>query len=232
MENKTYISHISDNHNNYNIAIGEGNILIHSGDATNAGTEKEVEKLALFFSKALQSYDNVIFVPGNHDVIFETDEKKARSLFLQSRIHVLINESLNLGGLKFYGSPNTKSYGSYAFQMKEVELNQFHHDSICRDANVLITHGPPFGILDYAPRVGNLGTNMLTYLSESLECKELKLHCFGHIHESYGVREKNGIIYSNGAMGSYFKTPRPFSPVRFELIGTEVVNYIKIEESL
>lgn len=58
------------------------------------------------------------------------------------------------------------------------------------DGDVLITHGPPHGILDEAPMPNpdtkdrHVGCEML--LDRVLQIRP-QLHVFGHIHEGYGV---------------------------------------------
>lgn len=74
------------------------------------------------------------------------------------------------------------------------------------DLDVLVTHTPPWGILDkwehYAPGGGHLGSEAISrHLTRcQYEGKMPKAHLFGHIHESNGYnRETDGIIFSNAA---------------------------------
>ena len=73
---------------------------------------------------------------------------------------------------------------------------------IPKDTDVLITHGPPAGILDQ------------TYEGQHVGCADLrryvsmikpKVHIFGHIHESYGREKKEGTVFVNASIctGSY-----------------------------
>ncbi|TVY73133.1 Metallophosphoesterase domain-containing protein [Lachnellula suecica] len=62
--------------------------------------------------------------------------------------------------------------------------------------DVVITHGPPRGILDESPH-GNLGCESLM---RALKRCRPRMHCFGHIHEGYGAKvitweEKDGAEY-------------------------------------
>ena len=51
------------------------------------------------------------------------------------------------------------------------------------DVDILITHQPPFMILD----VGKSDHVGCEYLLERVKKMKPRLHIFGHIHESYGV---------------------------------------------
>ena len=64
------------------------------------------------------------------------------------------------------------------------------------DTDVLISHSPAYGILDFDDNI--------YYGSEELLAKlpslNLKAHLFGHIHAQHGILENIGTIYSNGAI--------------------------------
>lgn len=55
--------------------------------------------------------------------------------------------------------------------------------SIPENIDVLITHGPPYGILDKTYDKVNAGCKGLLKFVERLKPK---VHIFGHIHEAYG----------------------------------------------
>ena len=64
--------------------------------------------------------------------------------------------------------------------------------------DVLITHGPPHGILDLVKRAD--GSEDLTgcpQLLEAILAAQPKVHIFGHIHEEYGVHVNEGIEFLN-----------------------------------
>ena len=64
------------------------------------------------------------------------------------------------------------------------------------DTDVLITHTPPYGILDYDDGI-NYGSQELL---ERLAAVQPRLHLFGHIHKKHGITEISGTTYSNGAI--------------------------------
>jgi predicted MPP superfamily phosphohydrolase len=57
---------VSDNHDNYDFILPDGDILLHSGDFTRNGTESEIEKF-LDWLKTLTQYRLKIVIVGNHE---------------------------------------------------------------------------------------------------------------------------------------------------------------------
>jgi len=75
------------------------------------------------------------------------------------------------------------------------------------DTDVLITHGPPYGILDqchyWDPYFGidynrNVHIGCRDLLNELKRIKP-KVHIFGHIHESYGQMRQDDITFINAS---------------------------------
>jgi Icc-related predicted phosphoesterase len=62
--------------------------------------------------------------------------------------------------------------------------------------DILITHGPPFGILDETHKENHAGSKGLW---ESVKKIKPRLHIFGHIHEGHGIRHQDGTIFMNVA---------------------------------
>ena len=94
---------LSDTHNcNEQISVPEGDILIHAGDATIRGTIPEIEAFNDGFQICRIRYK--IFVAGNHDWLFETNNSYARECFIDSIIY-LEDSFVEIEGLKIYGSP-------------------------------------------------------------------------------------------------------------------------------
>ena len=179
---------ISDTHSLKTSSLLEADVLVVAGDFCNYGDISEVCE----FNELLNSFDcsNKIVVAGNHDVIFE-DNKSLAVQSLQNATY-LQDSSIIIDNIKFYGSPWQPKYGNWAFNLAKREELKERWDLIPNDTDVLITHSPPFGILD------NTGKKKNGKI-QKLGCKELmkavrrikpKLHVFGHIHGSYGIFEK------------------------------------------
>jgi Icc-related predicted phosphoesterase len=192
---------LSDTHNcNEQIAVPDGDILIHSGDATITGTLPEIKLFNEWFAELPHRYK--IFVAGNHDWLFEQDREAAESL-LDAGILYLQDSAVEIERLKFYGSPWQPRFFDWAFNLNRGPEIAEKWRSVPDDIDVLITHGPPNGILDGV---------MTKWGTENAGCEELKrrvaeigsfgrlkLHVFGHIHSGYGVREEAGIRFVNAS---------------------------------
>ncbi len=221
-DKKLRIHHFSDTHNLNDVNIGEVDIAIHSGDCSNPRdlerSEEEIRKFISWYSKVPAKYK--IFVPGNHDLAISSGHI-TRQDFESKGIILLLHESIEIEGIKFFGSMYTPSFGyGWAFNVRRSLLHEYWLQ-IPEDTDVLIVHGPPHGILDWAPKRDSTLT-VMSLIPENCGCRALekriniikpKLVLFGHIHESkdfknQGVMYKDGIYYSNGSCvtdGEFYK---------------------------
>ncbi len=188
---------LSDTHNcNEQIVIPDGDILIHAGDATIRGTIDEVVMFNEWFSKLPHHYK--IFVAGNHDWLFETNNRYARNL-LDSSIHYLQDSSVKIEKLKIYGSPWQPRFFDWAFNLTRGAELAHKWRLIPENTDILITHGPPFGILDEVPRANWTENTGCEELRRRVETVCPKLHVFGHIHYGYGTTEQFGVKFVNAS---------------------------------
>ncbi len=213
------IFHASDSHGFHShIKIPEeADVFVFSGDAEN---DKDIYRnyweLCEFLEWAATIKIPKVFTLGNHSVWSAKNEKKTRKMYEDAGINLLINQELILNGVKFWGSPVTPSFGNdWAYNRNRGKIHKTW-DLIPYDVEVLITHGPPQGILDLSDDLkGNLvqcgckslGNKIKNLLS--LSNSSLKLAAFGHIHshekkgfKNNGVFLRDGIIYSNGSVVS------------------------------
>jgi Icc-related predicted phosphoesterase len=143
---------------------------------------------------------NTVAIAGNHDYIFEFRKDE----FLDDMpVHYLENSSVTIDGVSIYGAPWTPKFGNWAFMKQEKYLLE-QWDKIPLDTNVLITHGPPFGILDQSNFFGDgmakhAGSGSLRQKLSYGSFGNLKLHVFGHIHEGRGVTTLDGVTFANVA---------------------------------
>lgn len=193
--------HISDTHGKHNELTekipSDTDILVHSGDWSHYEIPEETEAFLQWFRKMPGKHK--ILVAGNHDSTF-SQSKDVHQEFDLSGIHYLFNESVEIEGLKFYGSPSVPLEVDMAFTF-------FGHDEAFKiwqkipdDTEVLITHGPASGIFDRVRRgyeTLHLGCQMLAKRISELE--KLRYHFFGHVHQTNGVLQKGNVTYSNAA---------------------------------
>lgn len=162
-----------------------------AGDLTGSGN---LNALAIFANWLRdQDYRHKIIIAGNHDFCFENElAPVARQMIKDSGGIYLEDSGFEIDGVKFWGSPYTPRFFDWAFNVDRGSLIRKHWDLIPDDTNVLITHGPPYGILDAVYNNRNNGErvgcqDLLNRIEEDLN---LDAHLFGHIHCSHGSEER------------------------------------------
>ncbi len=184
---------LSDTHGLHDrLEVPPGDVLIHTGDFTMAGGLEEVEAFNLFLGRISHRWR--IVIAGNHDACCQNASGEARTR-LDNAIY-LEDEEVVIEGLKFYGSPWQPQFQNLAFNLPRGRLLRDKWAKIPDDTDVLITHTPPWGVLDST--LGGLIVGC-EELAEALRRVRPRLHLFGHIHEAYGVVEKDGTTFANAS---------------------------------
>jgi Icc-related predicted phosphoesterase len=201
------ITCVADLHGFYPKLDG-GDLLIIAGDLTAKDTQSEY----LIFREWLRSQDyrKKIFIAGNHDgcikkglFYFNDDWMGAEYLF---------DSGTEFEGLKIWGSPWTPLFREInprckAFMKMDSHLSD-KLEMIPMKTDILITHGPAYGILDAVKDLSagfennyirHCGSQSLYYWLKYVE--RPKLHIFGHIHEGYGI-EEHFVSYNDQMMKS------------------------------
>ena len=186
---------ISDTHGLHKkLTIPEADMIIHSGDFTGRGKVAEIKEFCEWYGKL--PHKHKILIAGNHDWGFQTKNKECVQICKDNGITYLQDSHVIIDGLKIHGSPQTPEFAGWAFNCwrteKEEQLNDEYHGGykwigrfwkmIPDDVDILITHGPPMGILDYCDN-GYVGC---VELLKHIEQKKPTFHIFGHIHEGRG----------------------------------------------
>jgi len=195
---------MSDSHTYENFEAPEGDILIHSGDISFRGTFAEMNKGMQWLGKFPHKFK--IFVCGNHDWLGEKDPSLMKALAEENGIIYLDDSGIEIMGLRIWGSPVQPAFCNWAFNRKRGEEIARHWTKIPDNTQILITHGPPFGILDvnteepYHKHLGpeHLGCEELRKRVDQL--KDLKLAVWGHIHSSHGEEFINGVKFVNASV--------------------------------
>jgi len=181
---------ISDTHG-IERKLPDGDILIHCGDFTSNGTFHQLKQFIQWFRSQPHQYK--ICVAGNHDIIVQ--ETECKYLFSDSDIIYLEDQLAIVKGLRIYGSPWTPTFFDWAFMKDRGEPIRAMWNLIPENLDVLITHGPPMGVLDVSI-YSNTHVGCADLLTRVLEVKP-RLHIFGHIHYGYGQIERDGIKFIN-----------------------------------
>lgn len=174
----------SDTHGMYRrLAVpADADILICAGDACEGFNPADLQDFFEWYGAIPAKLR--IFVPGNHDRIFNTDPFRARNLILGS-IVLLENSGIEYDGIKFYSVP------ARPYIKGPITLPY--------DIDFLITHGPAYGYLDHDTGDKNL------YLA--IAGARPKYHIFGHVHEE-GLQRKALLGGTTFLNVSYFEALR------------------------
>ena len=179
------ILHLSDTHGCHHRLrdLPDADVIVHSGDFTMNGSETEAIDFMNWFCDL--PYKHRIFICGNHDDCLYG----ANIDGLDSNVHYLCNSGAEIEGVKFYGVP--------MFMGDCVTDRQTrNYERIPSDTDVLITHSPSYGILDFDDDINYGSEEIMTKLSDL----NLKAYLFGHIHARHGVKTIGNTIFSNGAI--------------------------------
>lgn len=184
---------LSDTHELHReVEVPSGDILIHAGDFTMFS--KSASAIADFDDWLGElPHRHKLVVPGNHEFFLSSDPGR-RSLI--SHAQVLINEGVKIDGLRIWGSPVTPQYGG-AFGMISAR-DRARHWSMIPEVDVLVTHGPPYQILDSSAERSYHGGD--PELLEAVKRISPLIHVFGHIHPGYGQRVVGNTTFVNCAL--------------------------------
>jgi Icc-related predicted phosphoesterase len=199
----TFISDTHTKHEKLNGFLDGGDILIHSGDLTGRGYITEIENFMKWYDK-INNYDTKIFIAGNHDFGFQDENEKLRGLLTGYKtIDYLEDEYMGIVDgdepeIKIWGTPWQPEFHNWAFNLPRGEKLKEKWDLIPVDTDILITHGPPFGKLDYV-QYDNINVGCEELMKRVEEIKP-KIHVFGHIHSGYGYVFDGNTHYINAAV--------------------------------
>jgi Icc-related predicted phosphoesterase len=208
-------------------------LLLFTGDIGSRTIPQELLLFLEWFKD--QKADCKVFIGGNHDISLDLtylkniDQKNIFQIlkhkenyqecktlikeYEKYNIHYLENSSMHYNGFNIYGSPYSPSFHKehWGFNKDRGEEIKREWMKIPKNTDILLTHTPPYKILDDV-----MECKQENELDPYAGCKDLfnviknrlinlKLHCFGHIHNQYGVIQKDvsntrKVLFSNGAI--------------------------------
>lgn len=175
---------IADLHGNRPELPG-GDVLIIAGDWTARDEAHELISFALWVNE--QKYKHKILIPGNHDNMIQKYPGILDGLpdFVMT---FLCDSGVEINGYKFWGTPWTKTFKGMnpkckAFTVDTEEELAEKFALVPKDTDVLISHGPPYRVLDANESGEPCGSLSLL---ETLDNVKPLYMVFGHIHEQGG----------------------------------------------
>lgn len=215
---------VSDTHQQHRkMRLPDGDVLIHCGDFLGGPLYNQGLQL-LDFNSWLDElpFEHKILIAGNHDHLLGLPDHAEEWRQQLTDCIYLQDEGVEINGVSFWGSPWTPDFfpEHWVFnQTRGSEATRKRWAMIPSATNVLITHGPPHGILDVCRDIHNpsklTSVGCAALRSRVRELKQLKLHAFGHIHEGRGAHEEGGVRFVNAASldGRYALCKQPYTVV-------------------
>lgn len=199
---------ISDTHSYHRqIVVPDGDVLVHAGDLTWKGELSIIEDFANWLKDLPHKHKVIIF--GNHELGMQYGPKRSKAIQMikDAGAIYLENSEVIIDGLKIYGSPATPWFHDWEWNYQRGKDIATVWSKIPVDTNVLITHGPPFMIMDGVPKATAFAEEGIVYehvgckdlLEKMAELPNLVAHIFGHIHDGAGMIIHNGITFINAS---------------------------------
>lgn len=190
---------ISDTHCQIGkVNIPKGDILIHAGDLTYRGGIQETTKELVDLAKNFDNFKHIVLIDGNHDFLGEDYPEIMEKLCKIHGLTYLNHSSITLEGLNIFGSAFTPEFCDWAFNVPRGAALKRKWDQIPENTDILVTHGPPKGILDECPDGFKAGCEDLWNRVNQLA--NLKIHVFGHIHGGYGTQKMGNLTFVNASI--------------------------------
>uniref|UniRef100_A0A3B3TCN3 Metallophosphoesterase domain containing 1 n=1 Tax=Paramormyrops kingsleyae TaxID=1676925 RepID=A0A3B3TCN3_9TELE len=197
---------VSDTHSRTDgMQMPYGDVLVHAGDFTELGLPSEVKKFNDWLGTL--PYEIKIVIAGNHELTFDQEfmadlikqdfyyfpsasklkpENYENVQSLLTNCIYLQDSEVTVRGFRIYGSPWQPWYYGWGFNLPRGQALLDKWNQIPDSTDILVTHCPPLGFLDWVPRkMQRVGCVEL--LNTVQRRVQPKLHVFGHIHEGEAV---------------------------------------------
>lgn len=196
------------------VKVPEGDLLIHAGDLTFKGNVEEISQELRELGRIAKNFKNgCVLTPGNHDWLFQKQWGLAHQMCKDEGIVLLHDSGIEIENKFIWGSAWQPEFYNWAYNLPRGEPLRQKWEQMPDNTDILITHGPPMGILDYVERFDKF-TGEITI--EHVGCadlydkvnnynlekglKNLKLHVFGHIHLGYGQKKIKDTLFVNASI--------------------------------
>jgi Icc-related predicted phosphoesterase len=200
---KMKIVAISDVHGKWNkIQVPECDLLISAGDYSFRGERHMIRDFHAWLHKQPATY--VISVQGNHELWVQHNFGEATEIAKEAcpRVHFIEEGLVDIEGVNVWCSAWTPWFHDWAYNAHRGHEIKRHWDHIPGHTNILVTHGPPYGVLDIVPFADGTARERVGChdLLEAVKRIKPDLHVFGHIHHSYGEMHVDGTSFYNASI--------------------------------
>lgn len=201
---------ISDVHNRWQkLVIPECDVLISAGDYSFHGEPHVVKLYHEWLNQ--QPAARIISGNGNHEEWVEKNFEEAKSIALTAcpRVDFIEEGGVTIEDVNFWYSAITPWFNDWAYNRRPGPDIDKHWQLIPEDTDVLITHGPPYGVLDVVYYSNGVPKERVGCWNLKERIKQVKpdIHIFGHIHGSHGEVHEEGVSYYNVAICDEMYSP-------------------------
>ena len=198
---------ISDTHTQRPRNVPDGDLLIHAGDLTNAGSTAELQAQIEWLNSL--SHTHKVVIAGNHDTYLDPRSRASLGAcdvlkgaldwgslrYLQHSSATLEFPTRKNRKLRVYGAPQIPACGGPEHAFQYPRGSDAWTDTVPRDTDILVTHTPPKYHRDLPVGLG------CEWLLKEIWQVRPRLHVFGHVHAGWG-RE---VAYWDEAQRAYEK---------------------------
>lgn len=185
---------ISDTHGEYRkVELPDGDVLVHCGDITTYGRPDELVDFNRWCGNL--PHRDIVVIAGNHDATLAKQSPEfARKVLTNA--HYLQDSETTVQGIRIYGAPWTPEFMNWFFMLpRGSDELRAKWDQIPEGLDVLLTHGPPVGKLDYSKyQKTYVGCGLLR---AAVERVRPRYHVFGHLHENHGGLQSEHTTFIN-----------------------------------
>lgn len=186
--------HISDAHQKREIDLPDGDLLIVAGDLTSTGTPAQLAAFNSYLEKHTSKFNHKpLVIAGNHDFALEREPEEAIEILTAA--DYMEDALVEIDGVRIWGSPWTPTFFDWAFMKDRGPEIRKMWVMIPENLDLLVTHGPPWGILDFCG--SHAGCSDLLDIVTNKLGKAPRFHIFGHIHEGFGSHENEKTQFLN-----------------------------------
>jgi Icc-related predicted phosphoesterase len=217
---------MSDLHGQWPTRIPPCNILIIAGDVCPDFDHaiRQASWLNTTMRERLERVDadEVVAIPGNHDFVFQTHKQAVPD---DLRWRFLVDQGVELFGLKIWGSPWVTGLPGWAYNISESRMTE-RLEKAPQDTDIFVLHGPPYGFLDQVFGMdGKLDEHVGSPSTQHfLTRRSPRLAVWGHIHEAHG----QGYIY--GQKGKFQAANVSLLDERYRMVHAPMLFQIDLDK--
>ncbi len=187
---RTRIIVLSDTHRKHRDfgKLPDGDVLVHCGDWSNwASCKNDTEDFNAWLKD--QPHALKIVVAGNHEINLSSGTAKKNQSIVSNAVYLQGQEFI-ANGIKFWGGPwnpargFTKRANGFSVSSEECARNW---SRMPEDVDILITHCPPYGVLDRKDKNQTISYMGCPQLLDNIIRVTPTVHMFGHCHYESGI---------------------------------------------